>query len=86
MDLIKVSATQTNPLVYKGTMYLTINEATVAIDAATCRLRWSHNSFGRVVLDFIAVDADRADAIIAAAKADDYAVLREAIPGEGRGA
>jgi hypothetical protein len=37
-------------------------------------------SFGRVVLDFIAVDADRVDAIIAAAKADDYAVLREAIP------
>jgi alcohol dehydrogenase (cytochrome c) len=38
-----IGATQTNPLVYKGTMYLTINEATVAIDAATCRQRWSHN-------------------------------------------
>jgi alcohol dehydrogenase (cytochrome c) len=38
-----IGATQTNPLVYNGTMYLTINEVTVAIDAATCRQRWSYN-------------------------------------------
>ncbi len=37
-----VAATQTSPLVYDGTMYFTINEVTVAMDAATCRQRWSH--------------------------------------------
>ncbi len=37
------SATQTNPLVYKGVMYLTINTAIVAIDAASCRERWTYN-------------------------------------------
>ena len=36
-------ATQTNPLVYKGVMYLTINTAIVAIDAASCRERWTYN-------------------------------------------
>jgi len=35
-------STQTNPLVYKGVMYLTIDKATVAIDAATCRERWTY--------------------------------------------
>ena len=35
--------TQTNPLVYKGVMYLTIDKATVAIDATTCRERWTYN-------------------------------------------
>jgi len=34
-------STQTNPLVYDGTIYFTIDEATVAIDAATCRERWT---------------------------------------------
>ena len=34
---------QTNPLVYKGVMYLTIDRATVAIDATTCRERWTYN-------------------------------------------
>ncbi len=33
---------QTSPLVYKGTMYFTIDETTVAIDAATCRERWTY--------------------------------------------
>jgi cytochrome c2 len=35
-------ATQTNPLVYQGIMYFTIDQATVAIDAATCRERWTY--------------------------------------------
>src|SRR5207302_1895326 len=35
--------TQTNPLVYKGVMYLTVDSSIVAIDAATCRQRWSAN-------------------------------------------
>lgn len=36
-------ATQTSPLVYQGTMYLTVDKAIVAIDAATCRERWTYN-------------------------------------------
>ena len=36
-------STQTNPLVYKGVMYLTIDKGTIAIDAATCRERWTYN-------------------------------------------
>jgi alcohol dehydrogenase (cytochrome c) len=36
-------ATQTSPLVYKGVMYLTIDKATVAIDATTCREKWTYN-------------------------------------------
>jgi alcohol dehydrogenase (cytochrome c) len=35
--------TQTNPLVYNGAMYLTIDQSIVAIDAATCRERWTYN-------------------------------------------
>jgi len=36
-------ATQTNPLVYNGVMYLTIDKAVVALDASTCRERWVYN-------------------------------------------
>jgi alcohol dehydrogenase (cytochrome c) len=36
-------STQTNPLVYKGVMYLTVDKAIVAIDATTCRERWTYN-------------------------------------------
>ena len=35
-------ATQSNLLVYRGVMYLTIDNATVAIDAATCREKWTY--------------------------------------------
>lgn len=38
----KTGSTQSNPLVYKGIMYFTIDEATVAVDASTCRERWNH--------------------------------------------
>jgi len=34
--------TQTNPLVYKGVMYVTLDRATAAIDAVTCRERWTY--------------------------------------------
>jgi alcohol dehydrogenase (cytochrome c) len=37
------SPTQTNPVVYKGVMYLTVDQSVVAIDAATCRERWTYN-------------------------------------------
>ena len=33
---------QTSPLVYGGVMYLTFGRATVAIDAKTCRERWTY--------------------------------------------
>jgi alcohol dehydrogenase (cytochrome c) len=35
--------TQTNPIVYDGVMYLTFARATVAVDAVTCRERWTYN-------------------------------------------
>jgi alcohol dehydrogenase (cytochrome c) len=33
---------ETGPLVYRGVMYLTTPRLTAAVDAATCRRRWSH--------------------------------------------
>ena len=33
---------QTGPIVYNGTMYVTTMTTTVALDAATCRLKWRH--------------------------------------------
>src|SRR5262249_46466869 len=35
--------TQTNPVVYNGVMYLTVDQSIVAIDATTCRERWTYN-------------------------------------------
>lgn len=35
-------ATQTSPLVYRGVLYLTIDQTIVAIDARTCRERWTY--------------------------------------------
>jgi alcohol dehydrogenase (cytochrome c) len=32
----------THPIVYRGVMYLTTPQATIALDAATCRVRWRH--------------------------------------------
>ena len=34
---------QTNPLVYKGVMYVNTPSSTMALDAATCALRWRHD-------------------------------------------
>jgi glucose dehydrogenase len=33
----------TNPIVYRGVMYLTTPSDTIALDAATCALRWRHH-------------------------------------------
>jgi alcohol dehydrogenase (cytochrome c) len=33
----------TNPLVYQGVMYVTTPSSTVALDAATCAVRWRHD-------------------------------------------
>ena len=38
----KTGTTQTNPIVYKGVMYVTRDNATAAIDATTCRERWTY--------------------------------------------
>ena len=34
---------QTNPLVYQGVMYVTTPSSTIALDAATCAVRWRHD-------------------------------------------
>ena len=36
------ASVQTSPLIYGGVMYLTFGRATVAIDAKTCRERWTY--------------------------------------------
>ncbi len=36
------ASVQTSPLVYQGVMYLTFGRATVALDAKTCRERWTY--------------------------------------------
>ena len=43
--------TQTNPLVYKGVMYVTVDSSIAAIDATTCRQRWVYKweAKGRVL-------------------------------------
>src|SRR5206468_1531258 len=33
---------QTGPIVYKGTMYISTAATTIALDAATCRVKWRH--------------------------------------------
>ena len=33
---------QTNPLVYKGVMYVTTPSSTIALDPTTCAVRWRH--------------------------------------------
>jgi cytochrome c2 len=39
--------TQTNPLVYKGVMYVTVDASIAAIDATTCRQRWVYKWEGK---------------------------------------
>jgi alcohol dehydrogenase (cytochrome c) len=38
----QAASVQTSPLIYQGVMYLTFGRATVAIDAKTCRERWTY--------------------------------------------
>ncbi|HYL19371.1 MAG TPA: PQQ-binding-like beta-propeller repeat protein [Burkholderiales bacterium] len=38
-----LNRSQTNPLVYKGTMYITAPQLTVALDPVTCRVKWRHD-------------------------------------------
>jgi len=38
-----LNRSQTNPLVYRGVMYVTTTYATVALDPVTCRVKWRHD-------------------------------------------
>ena len=38
-----LTRSQTNPLVYRGVMYLTTTYSTVALDPATCKVKWRHD-------------------------------------------
>ena len=42
----------TNPLIYKGQMFITSRDATVSIDAATCRVNWRYDRKSRVPASF----------------------------------
>lgn len=43
---------QTGPIVYNGTMYVTTTASTVALDAATCRVKWRHAWQSRETVGF----------------------------------
>ena len=43
---------QTGPIVYNGTMYVTTMVSTIALDAATCRVKWRHRWTTRDELGF----------------------------------
>src|SRR5258707_1202763 len=43
---------QTGPIVYNGTMYVTTMIGTIALDAATCRVKWRHRWQTRDELGF----------------------------------
>jgi alcohol dehydrogenase (cytochrome c) len=43
---------QTGPIVYNGTMYITTTASTIALDAATCRVKWRHAWQSRAVVAF----------------------------------
>ena len=42
----------TNPLVYKGVMYLTSRDSTVSLDPTTCRVNWRYDRPSRVPASF----------------------------------
>jgi alcohol dehydrogenase (cytochrome c) len=69
--------TQTNPLVYKGVMYVTSSEgSTAAIDATTCRTRWVYqwDAKGRRVLSPTNRGAAIKDGIVVRGTADGYLI------------
>src|SRR6266404_545382 len=68
--------TQTNPLVYKGVMYLTVDSSIVAIDAATCRQRWSTkwDAKGRRVLSPANRGVAIKDGVLVRGTADGYLI------------
>ncbi len=50
-DIGDTSRFGSGPLVYRGVMYVTSGDTTVALDAATCALRWRHVWRGKNVPD-----------------------------------
>jgi alcohol dehydrogenase (cytochrome c) len=42
----------TNPLIYKGQMFITSRDATVSLDAATCKVNWRYDRKSRVPASF----------------------------------
>lgn len=75
-------ATQSALLVYQGIMYLTIDATTVAIDAGTCRERWSYKW---PIKDHVLSPANRGVAIkegrIVRGTADGYLIALDAAGG-----
>ena len=43
---------QSGPIVYNGTMYITTAGSTIALDAATCRVKWRHTWQSRETVGF----------------------------------
>ena len=42
----------TNPLIYKGQMFITSRDATISLDAATCKVNWRYDRKSRVPASF----------------------------------
>ncbi len=76
--------TQTNPLVYKGVMYATVDTSVVAIDATTCRLRWSYkwDAKGRRVLSPANRGVAIKDGIVVRGTADGYLIALDMQKGQ----
>jgi len=68
--------TQTNPLVYKGVMYVTVDSSIAAIDATTCRTRWVYkwDMKGRRVLSPANRGVAIKDGIVVRGTADGYLI------------
>jgi alcohol dehydrogenase (cytochrome c) len=84
---------QTNPLVYRGSMYLTTATSTIAIDAATCAVRWRHDwhpkakeaelKIGtRVVNPYRSRGAALKDGMVVRSTSDGYLIALEADTGK----
>jgi alcohol dehydrogenase (cytochrome c) len=76
--------TQTNPLIYKGVMYATVDTSVVAIDATTCRLRWSYkwDAKGRRVLSPANRGVAIKDGIVVRGTADGYLIALDMQKGQ----
>jgi alcohol dehydrogenase (cytochrome c) len=85
---------QPNPLVYKGLMYITTATSTIAIDAATCAVRWRHDwrpkakeaavtvATGAVVNPFKSRGAALKDGMLIRSTSDGYLIALEAETGK----
>ena len=76
--------TQTNPLVYKGVMYVTFDTSVAAIDAATCRSRWVYkwDAKGRRVLSPANRGVAIKDGVVVRGTADGYLIALDMAKGQ----